>query len=196
MSNRAVFLDRDGVLVEDLGLLSRAEDLHVLDGVPQALCRLKAAGFRLVVITNQAVVARGLITLEQLVGIHARMSELLTGLGAPPLDGIYVCPHHPHADMSEYRVVCDCRKPRPGLLLRAARELGLDLQASVMVGDRLTDVAAGAKVGCKTVLVHSPATSRMPIVTAEPVDDSIKPDYACDSLEAAADWILDARECE
>lgn len=190
MTHRAVFLDRDGVLVEDRGFLCDVKDLRILDGVPQALRRFKAGGFRLIVVTNQAVVARGMITEDQLDEIHVRMCAMIESLGGPPLDGVYACPHHPQADLQDYRVVCDCRKPRSGLLLQATREHGLDLSASFMVGDRLTDIAAGAGAGCKTVLIRTPATDRPPIVTAQPVDDSVQPDCVCDSLEAAADWIL------
>jgi D-glycero-D-manno-heptose 1,7-bisphosphate phosphatase len=190
MDKAAVFLDRDGVLVEEAGLITSAEQLRLLPGVPQALSRLRAAGFRLVVVSNQAIVARGMINEEQLDAIHAELCRMLESRGGPRLDAIYACPHHPQADLPAYRVECDCRKPRSGLLLRAAREQGLDLAASYMIGDRITDIAAGAGAGCRTVLVRSPASDAAPIVTSEPIEDSLCPDYICDSLEAAADWIL------
>lgn len=188
----AVFLDRDGVLIEDRDLLVDAAQIRVLEGVPEALNRLRAAGFRLVVVTNQPVVARGLITQRALDAIHARMQELLQQAGSPPLDAIYSCPHHPQATLPEYRVACDCRKPRPGMLLSAACEHGLDLGASFLVGDRLTDVAAGSRAGCRTVLVESRHTAAPPIVTPDPLDDLPQPDFVCANLAAAADWILRA----
>jgi D-glycero-D-manno-heptose 1,7-bisphosphate phosphatase len=188
--DKAVFLDRDGVLVEDLGLLTRAEELRLLPGVASALERLKAGGFRLIVVSNQAVVARGMITEEDLAVIHGELERQLHAAGAPPLDGAYYCPHHPRATLPDYRIECDCRKPRPGALLRAAQEHHLDLAASFLVGDRTTDVAAGAAAGCRTVLVRSAATDAPSIVTVEPVDASIQPDYVCFDLNAAADWIL------
>jgi D-glycero-D-manno-heptose 1,7-bisphosphate phosphatase len=193
MSHSAVFLDRDGVLVEDRDLLVHAEDLRVLAGVAEALGRLKAAGFRLIVITNQAVVARGMITEAAVVEIHRQMSRLLELAGAPPLDAFYFCPHHPQATLPEYRVECDCRKPRHGSLLRAAREQDLDLAASFMVGDRITDVICGQGAGCQTVLLQSPASAALPIVTLEPIDASVRPDYICPDLRTAADWILTPR---
>lgn len=186
----AVFLDRDGVLIEDRDLLVDAAQIRILEGVPEALTRLHAAGFRLVVVSNQAVVARGLITECQLDAIHARMQALLQQAGAPPLDAIYSCPHHPEATLPEYRLACECRKPRPGMLLRAAREHRLDLCESVLVGDRLTDVAAGSRAGCRTVLVKTAQTEAPPIVTADPLDDPPQPDFVCANLSAAADWIL------
>jgi D-glycero-D-manno-heptose 1,7-bisphosphate phosphatase len=190
MAAAAVFLDRDGILLEDRGLLTRSEDLRVLPGAPHALRRLKGAGFRLIVVSNQAVVARGLISEQQLAEIHVEMGRMLAAAGAPPLDAIYCCPHHPNATLPEYRVECECRKPRPGLLLRAAREHGLDLAASFFVGDRITDIIAGVRAGCRTVLVESPATAAPPIVTSEPIDESLLPDYVCLDLQAATDWIL------
>lgn len=186
----AVFLDRDGVLIEDRDLLVDSAQIRVLEGVPEALNRLRAAGFRLVVVTNQPVVARGLITERELDAIHARMQELLEQAGSPPLDAIYSCPHHPNATLPEYRVACDCRKPRPGMLRSAASEHGLDLGASFLVGDRLTDVAAGARAGCRTVLVTSRHTYSPPIVTPDPLDDLPQPDFVCANLAAAVDWIL------
>ncbi len=189
-AHAAVFLDRDGVLIEDRDLLTCAGEIRVLPGVPEALRRLKAAGFRLIVVSNQAAIARGMISEPQLDEIHAAMCRMLESAGAPPLDAIYCCPHHPEATLPAYRVVCDCRKPRPGSLLRAAREHALDLAASFMIGDRMTDILAGHRAGCRTVLVESPSTSLPPIVTLEPLDASAKPAYICASLLAAAQWIL------
>lgn len=186
----AVFLDRDGVLVEDRDLLVHPAQIRLLDGVPQALTRLREAGFRLVVVTNQPVVARGLITEQELATIHARMQELLQAAGSPALDAIYYCPHHPEATLPAYRQACQCRKPRTGMLTRAAEEHGIDLAASFLAGDRITDVAAGFRAGCRTVLVKSPQTAAPPIVTAGPLDDVRGPDFECESLAAAADWIV------
>jgi D-glycero-D-manno-heptose 1,7-bisphosphate phosphatase len=192
-----VFLDRDGVLVEDRGLVVRASQLRVLAGVPQALARLKDAGFRLVLVSNQAVVARGLLTEQDLQAIHGELGRMLQSAGAPALDAVCCCPHHPEADVAAYRIACQCRKPRPGLLLRAAAEHALDLPRSFLVGDRMTDVAAGRAAGCRTVLVRSSATDGPAIVTADPLDPALQPDCECDGLTAAADWILAAslRDC-
>jgi D-glycero-D-manno-heptose 1,7-bisphosphate phosphatase len=190
---RAVFLDRDGVLIEERGLLVRPDQIRVLENAPAALARLREAGFLLVVATNQAVVARGLATESDVDRIHAEMSRLLQRGGAPALDAIYFCPHHPHADLPAYRVVCDCRKPRPGMLLEAAREHDILLDSSFMIGDRLSDVVAGARAGCRTVLLNTPGPELPPIVTAEPLDESVEPDHACAELGAAVEWILTRR---
>ncbi|VTR93885.1 -heptose -bisphosphate phosphatase : D,D-heptose 1,7-bisphosphate phosphatase OS=uncultured bacterium GN=ACD_47C00467G0003 PE=3 SV=1: Hydrolase_like [Gemmata massiliana] len=191
---RAVFLDRDGVIVPDNeGALLAPEDVQLLDGVGPALAALKTAGFALILVTNQAVVARGLLTEAQLDEIHNELNRRLRTAGAPAFDAVFACPHHPHANVPAYRVACECRKPRPGMLLRAARERSLDLSASVMVGDRITDVLAGARAGCRTVLVEGPQTSAPPIVTSEPIDPSVRADHTCTSLADAARWILESR---
>jgi D-glycero-D-manno-heptose 1,7-bisphosphate phosphatase len=193
MTRPAIFLDRDGVLVEDCCLLTHLDQLRILDGVPAALARFQAAGFQLIVITNQSVVARGLISEDELAEIHAEMCRQLAAAGAPPLDAIYACTHHPEAALEAYRIECDCRKPRSGALLRAAREHDLDLAASYLVGDRITDIAAGAGAGCRTVLVRSTASDDPPLMTLEPLDESLAPDHRCADLQAAADWILARR---
>jgi D-glycero-D-manno-heptose 1,7-bisphosphate phosphatase len=195
MSNcrAAVFLDRDGVLIEDRDLLIDAGDIRILGGVPAALVRLKQAGFLLLVASNQAVIARGLISEAQLEAVHAEMGRLLCQQGAPPLDAIYYCPHHPQATLPEYRIECQCRKPRGGILRRAAAEHGLSLADSFMVGDRLTDIAAGASAGCRTVLLETGQHQASPIVTLEPLAESLRPDHTCRDLPAAVDWILEVR---
>lgn len=185
----AVFLDRDGVVVEERGLADLGKELRLLPGAAPALSRLAGAGFALVVVTNQAVVARGLASEAVVAAEHAALAERLATAGAL-LDGVYVCPHHPDADDARYRTACDCRKPRPGLLLRAAGELELDLARSVMVGDRITDVAAGTAAGCATVLVRSGAHLEPTIELVEPLPAGLAADVECDDLAAAADWIL------
>jgi D-glycero-D-manno-heptose 1,7-bisphosphate phosphatase len=186
---RAVFLDRDGVLVEDVDLLARAEDLRVLPGTSASLRRLKEAGFWLGVVTNQTVIARGLVTEAELARIHDRLRRMLRDEGAPPLDAIYVCPHHPQATLPEYRVNCACRKPRPGMLLQAAREHDLDLSHSFLVGDRLSDILAGARAGCRTAWVLSGMHSRKPIESPDP-QETAEPDFTGPDLAAATEWIL------
>jgi D-glycero-D-manno-heptose 1,7-bisphosphate phosphatase len=186
-----VFLDRDGVLIEDRNVpVLRPENMRILPGVPEALRLLKSAGYSLVVTTNQAVVARGLISEEQLAELHEALDIMLQEKGAPPLDAIYVCPHHPEATLLNYRKACDCRKPRPGHLLQAARDLGLDLAASVLVGDRLTDIEAGCRAGCQTVLLQGPRTADAPIVTVDAGAAGSQPDFTCTTLAEAARWLV------
>jgi D-glycero-D-manno-heptose 1,7-bisphosphate phosphatase len=192
MQNPAVFLDRDGVLIEDVHRLIEPNQLKVLPGVPQALALLHQANFRLVVVSNQSVVARGLATEAQVVAVSDSLQQYLIKVGGPVLDGWYFCPHHPEAEVVAYRVDCQCRKPRPGLLLRASAELGLDLSRSFMVGDRIIDVLAGARAGCGTVLLQTGRHLEPPGATNEPHDPNIKPDQTCADLAAAATWIIQA----
>ncbi|MCX6006829.1 MAG: HAD family hydrolase [Chloroflexi bacterium] len=189
--NRAIFLDRDGVLIEDVHLLTNPKDIRILAGVPAALGRLSAAGFGIIVVSNQTVVARGLSTKQEVLDLNAEVHVQIERAGGPCLGAFYFCPHHPNATLPLYRVDCECRKPRPGLLLRAAREHDLDLHASFAVGDRVTDIIAGARAGCRTVLVQTGEHLAPPIETSEPLDDSVEPDYTCADLFQAAQWILE-----
>lgn len=179
---RAVFLDRDGVLIADTHHLRSADQLCVLPGVPEALVRLRAAGWALIVATNQSVVARGWVSEEELRQVHRVLLAILRERGAS-LDAIYYCPHHPEGAVPEYRVVCECRKPNPGMVLRAAAELGLDLSASVMVGDAASDIEAGRRAGCRTVLVRTGPAETV-------AGGAAAPDYVATDLDAAAAWIL------
>ena len=178
------------MLVRDIDQITNPLDFQILAGVPLALTALKAAGFLLEVVSNQPAVARGLITEPDLQKLHAVLEKMLVQAGAPRLDGWYFCPHHPHATLSRYRVVCDCRKPRPGMLLQAAREHGVDLQNSFLVGDRITDIIAGARAGCRTVLVQTGKHLEKPIETSEPLDPVIQPEHICADLGAATEWII------
>lgn len=188
----AVFLDRDGVLIEDVPLLTDWRDIKVIAGVPLALRRLSAHGFKLIVVTNQAIVARGLLQESDVCAMNRHIAQILVKEGAPAIDGFYFCPHHPNATLPLYRVNCFCRKPEPGLLWKAARDHDINLETSFAVGDRQTDIVAGAKAGCRTVLVRTGAHRAPLIETAAPVDLHIKPDYVCFDLGKAAEWIMGA----
>jgi D-glycero-D-manno-heptose 1,7-bisphosphate phosphatase len=185
-----VFLDRDGVLVEERGLLTPPEEARLLDGIVPALARLHRAGYALVVVSNQAVVARGLMREDEVCALQERVAARVIEAGGPPLDGFYYCPHHPNADVAAYRVACECRKPRAGLLRRAAEELALDLAHSTMVGDRVTDILAGRAAGCGTVLLRSGAHDAPPIETPDEVPGDVQADRVCDTPGEMADWIL------
>ena len=144
MANRAVFLDRDGTLIEEVGYATRPEQIRILGGVARALARLAGAGYKLVVVTNQSGIARGLLTEDDLNRFHQALDDHL-GLLAARVDVYYTCPHHPdpaEAVRPELAVDCQCRKPRPGLILQAARDLGLDLAESWLVGDTWRDIEA------------------------------------------------------
>lgn len=149
---RAVFLDRDGTLVHPRHYPARPEDLILYDGIGAELRALQAAGFLLVVITNQSGIARGLFTEGDLRRMHDHLGRELARAGVR-LDGVYHCPHHPDGSVPGLAIHCDCRKPQPGLLHRAAADLALDLARSWFVGDILDDCEAGNRAGCRTVLV-------------------------------------------
>jgi lipopolysaccharide heptosyltransferase II len=176
-----VFLDRDGTLNYDPGYLKVAVDLKLLAGVGPALARLKRAGARLVVVTNQSGVARGIVTLKDLEAIHARLQGLLEQEGAA-LDAIYFCPHHPNDG-------CRCRKPNVGMVERAVSELQLDLRRSYLIGDHARDIQLANRVGAKAILL-TPAS-----VDAQALDrlkaEQALPDAVAKSMAEAADWILE-----
>ena len=193
----ALFLDRDGVLVHDVGLLTREEQLTFASDVPDALRRAARLGLALIVVTNQTVLARGLCSEAELDALHAALERALTRRGAPPFAGVYVCPHHPHAQVERYRTACDCRKPQPGLLLRAARELSVDLSRSFLIGDRASDVAAARACGVTPLLLEGPESGAQPIVGAESLGELGEARAVVTSMSAALDWIestLVARE--
>jgi D-glycero-D-manno-heptose 1,7-bisphosphate phosphatase len=152
---KAVFLDRDGVLNQDSGYVFRTEDLRVLPGVPQTLQSLKKAGFLLVVITNQSGVARGMFSLSDVDTFHRHLRAEIVRQGGPELDAFYTCPHHPDGTVPEFAVRCSCRKPGPELLLRAARDLRIDLPSSWMIGDKDSDAAAARAAGVQAILIQS-----------------------------------------
>lgn len=152
---RAVFLDRDGVINVDRGYVHRVEDFGFVPGSDAAMARLQAAGWRLVVVTNQSGLARGLYSIDDYQRFTAHLHAQLEAVGVQ-LDAVLHCPHLPDASVPAYRLACDCRKPGPGMLLQAALELSLDLGDSVIVGDRLSDVQAGRAAGVgHCVLVRS-----------------------------------------
>lgn len=185
MTSRAAFLDRDGVIVRDEGTFLRAPRFEILPGVPEALRDVRNAGYRVIVVTNQPIVARGLATEDDVRAAHRELARALAEAEAgASVDAFLFCPHHPSADVARYRVACDCRKPRPGLLLEAARAHRIELTRSVMVGDRISDVAAGQRAGCKSALVTSGAHRAPPIETPDSISD-VTPDAVAPDLGAA-----------
>ena len=157
---RAAFIDRDGVLNQDHGYVFRREDFHWLPGAIEALARLQRAGYALVVVTNQSGIARGLYTQGDMEALHRTISKELQDQGVQ-LAGIYACPHHPQAVRPELRMDCACRKPMPGMILQAADQLGLDLGASCLFGDKVSDIQAGRRAGVGLCwLIGEPAAAR------------------------------------
>ena len=182
---KAVFLDRDGTINRYVGFLRNIDDFELIDGAAKAIKRINKSGYLCIVVTNQPVIARGEVTRELLDEIHNKMESLLGKEGAY-IDGLYYCPHHPdkgfEGEIPELKFDCDCRKPKPGMLLKAADDFNVDLGESWMIGDSKSDVLAGKAAGCHTIwLNHS-------------VEDTVKDtvdglDYTADNLLAAIDKI-------
>jgi D-glycero-D-manno-heptose 1,7-bisphosphate phosphatase len=183
LTKKAVFLDRDGTINAEVEYLHRVEDFAFLDGAIEAIRRLRAAGFLVIVVTNQSGVARGFFGLEEVTILHRHLQAELARFGTQ-IDAFYICPHHPEQGIGEFRRECDCRKGRPGMLLQAAREHGIDLERSYMVGDKVADVEAGLAAGCRPLLVLTGHGSRE---VAMLPDDSA---HTFADLAAAAEWIL------
>ncbi len=150
----AVFLDRDGTITRELGHIGRPEDLELIEGAAAAVRALNESGVLAVVISNQSGVARGLTTEEGLALVHDELVRLLAAGGAR-LDGAYYCPNYAEGSVRRYTVDTSCRKPEPGMIDRACRDLGIDLSVSVMVGDQLTDLELAHRVGIPGVVVRT-----------------------------------------
>jgi D-glycero-D-manno-heptose 1,7-bisphosphate phosphatase len=187
MATKAVFLDRDNTLIEDPGYISRPESVKLIPGVELALKSLSQAGYKLVVITNQSGIARGILTEEQLETIHAEMRRQLAEAGAH-LDAVFYCPFHPEGTVVEYAKESDLRKPRPGMLLKAATQMDIDLSQSWMVGDSPRDIEAGQRAGCRTIRVRMPGTGH--VQTSEESDEDTQADLTVRNLVEAAKAIL------
>ena len=196
MKQRAVFIDRDGTLVHPRHYPSRPGELRVYKDIGPGLRELQRLGFRLVVITNQAGIARGYFTEEDLQCMHEFLARTLEREGVR-LDAIYYCPHHVAGVIPRYAIACDCRKPQPGMLLQAAADLKLDLQRSWFVGDILDDVEAGNRAGCRTILVdlgteQSPeAPIRFPDFVARSTRHALDIIRACESPRSSAGSVTD-----
>lgn len=185
--SRAVVMDRDGTICDEVGYVNHVSRIRLLPRSAAAIRLAHGAGFKTVVTTNQAGVARGYFAEELIERTHEKMRELLATEGAA-VDAIYYCPHHPEAGEPPYRKDCDCRKPRPGMLLRARDELGIDLARSYVIGDSMRDIEAGRAAGAVTILVltgygrgeyeHRSSGWRT------------RPDRIVDDLMDAVEWIL------
>jgi D-glycero-D-manno-heptose 1,7-bisphosphate phosphatase len=154
MNSHAIFLDKDGTLVDNVPNNVDPDRIRLARGAEEGLPRLSEAGYRLIVISNQSGIARGLFTEEAIKIVAERIDQLLWEIGLK-LDGFYYCPHHPDGVVPRYAISCDCRKPEAGLIFRAAREHGIGLRESWFVGDILDDVEAGRRAGCRTVLIDN-----------------------------------------
>jgi D-glycero-D-manno-heptose 1,7-bisphosphate phosphatase len=148
------FLDRDGVIIEDANYLSRPEQVKLCSGTPEAFRKIVEAGYEIIVVSNQSGIARGYFTEEDLAAVETHIESCLKDAGAPLPLKWYYCPHHKKGSVPEYSVECDCRKPKPGLLLKAGKEFEIDYKNSFIIGDKLSDLESGFAAGCgKGVLV-------------------------------------------
>ncbi len=190
---RAVFIDRDGTLSEEIGYVNHVSRFRLLPRSAEAIKKLNDAGVAAVIITNQAGVARGYFPEERILEVHKRMEELLAE-GDAKLDGIYYCPHHPSAGEPPYRADCDCRKPKPGLLLRAAKELDLDIESSYMIGDKFSDVELAHNAGCKGILTLTGYGRGEWEYNRE--EAGVTPDFVAEDLLEAVEWILKDLGCQ
>jgi D-glycero-D-manno-heptose 1,7-bisphosphate phosphatase len=182
-----VFLDRDGTINEQMGYINHISRFHLLPGVGPAIRLLNEHNIPAVVVSNQSGLARGYFPPELLTDVNGRMEELLAAEGAR-LDGIYVCPHHPAAEVTAYRMNCDCRKPKTGLFTQAALELDIDLARSYVVGDRWSDVRAAANCGATSILVLT-GYGRGELAYIGPEQET-QPRFVAEDLQEAARWIL------
>jgi heptosyltransferase II len=180
LSGYTIFLDRDGTLNPDPGYIKSPDQFELFPGVSEALARLKRAGARLIVVTNQSGIARGLLSRKDLDAVHMKLKRLLDGAGVT-LDAIYFCPHHPDDR-------CECRKPNRGMIDQAVRECGVNLDRSYLIGDHLRDIELAKRVGVRSVLVTTGVVSPQ---DAEKLNVSgTAADRIVSSLAEAADWLL------
>jgi D-glycero-D-manno-heptose 1,7-bisphosphate phosphatase len=181
--NKAVFLDRDGTIIEDSGYINHPVQVHFIPGAIGAIKKLNAAGYKVIVITNQSGVARGLFSEDMLQTVDKYIQKTILNGGAH-LDGLYYCPHHPEHGIYPYKQECDCRKPNPGLIKKAAKEHQIELGSSFMIGDHSTDITAGHRAGVKTIFVTTGHGAKEKAHLKE------KPDHQAADLAAAVAWIL------
>jgi D-glycero-D-manno-heptose 1,7-bisphosphate phosphatase len=188
----AVFFDRDGTLIEDVGYLRTPDELRLLPGAAASLRRLNDRQILTCVVSNQSGIARELFTEDDLAGIHQRMEKDLAAAGAH-LDRIYYCPHHPTEGRPPYNIECTCRKPRTGMLERAARECAIDLARSFIVGDKALDIEAGKRAGMKSILVLT-GFGRSSVEECRRT--GIDPDFTVPTVVEAVEYIMHHLEGE
>jgi D-glycero-D-manno-heptose 1,7-bisphosphate phosphatase len=186
MAQPAVFLDRDGTMIEDVGYLSRLADVRWFPFTVDAIRLLNRAGFLVCVTTNQSGVARGYYTEDDVRALHVQMDAHLTAGGAR-VDGWFHCPHHPNADVPAYRAVCGCRKPEPGMIEQACAQFPIDLARSFVIGDKRADVSAAARAGALGVLVRTGYGDDVLRAHGPIVPDA---SHVAADLMAAVSWVL------
>jgi len=178
MENKAVFIDRDGTINVNVGYIDHPDDFQMYPGVIEGIKLLKKNGYKIIVVTNQSGIGRGYFEKKNLDDIHHKMKNELFENGTS-VDAIYFCPHHPKDN-------CNCRKPRTGLLEKAVKDLDINIEESFIIGDRMLDMEAGDKIGCKTVLIPEDEEK----IAIEMDESHVKPDFICDDFLSGVKWIL------
>ena len=181
--NKAIFFDRDGVLNIDNDFVTDINQVILFEKTPDIIAYCRDLGFKIFVITNQAVVARGMITENKLLELNEEYKALLKEQNPDAVvDKIYYCPHHPNANVEEYRINCKCRKPHPGMILAASKEFNINLSESYMIGDRMSDITAGSLAGCQTIHCLTGKHTEKSIITDLQTDDPVKPDFLINNI--------------
>ncbi len=184
----AVFLDRDGTIIREVGYLRRPEQVELLPGAVEGLRQFQHCGYSLVIISNQSGVARGYFTEADVQAVHEHLLQLLALQGIS-IDGVYFCPHHPEGTVPQYRKACRCRKPAPGMIEKAFQDLPIDRHRSVVIGDKASDIELGKRLHLRTILV---LTGYGKETLRKMSADSNTPDYVCHTLADAAQWVCEA----
>lgn len=189
---KALFLDRDGVINKNVKNLTKPGQFEIMEGAPKAIKLINDSGYMAIIITNQPIIAKGFCTLEDIDKIHDKMKKELLIYGAH-IDAIYICPHHPEkgfeGEVKELKIDCECRKPKPGFMLKAAKDYNIDLANSWVIGDSYLDIAAGQKAGVKTAFL---TTGDIPESGHEEEFKEIKPNLVCKNLLEAVETILNS----
>ena len=178
MGHKAVFIDRDGTINQNIGYIDHPDDFHMYPGVVEGIKLLKKYGYKIIVVTNQSGIGRGYFVKEHLDEIHHKMNNEFSDNGTA-VDAIYFCPHHPDEN-------CSCRKPKTGLFEQAVEDLDINIEESFIIGDRMLDMEAGDKIGCTTVLVPEDKEK----IDIEMEESPVKPDCVCDDFLSGVMWIL------
>jgi D-glycero-D-manno-heptose 1,7-bisphosphate phosphatase len=184
--NKAVFLDRDGTINVDYGYLNHSDQMDLITGAGEAIKKLNEAGYKVIVVSNQAGIARGLASEDQVQSCNKTLQKKVLNEGGI-IDAIYYCPHHPEHGTHPYKKKCDCRKPEPGQVQAAEKKFNLDLSKSFMVGDKTTDIELGKNAGLKTVFV---LTGKGEGEEPKLAEKKLKPDHKAPSIVEAIEWIL------
>jgi len=188
---KCIFLDRDGVLLEDKGKILKKSDIIFLDGIHEALRNFNQLGYMIILITNQPLVGRGYIDEIELRKLHDYISNNIKKESGILIDDIFYCPHHPSSEIEKYSISCNCRKPKPGMILDASLKHDIDIKESWMIGDQKNDILAGKLAGCKTIMIKSEKNNFIPLTNKETNYENALPDLKADNLVEASRMIKD-----